>query len=129
MLHNFTKRRRWLVVLLSVLIVVALILAGRRMNATKVGGQGAAEPFRIAGNFYYVGATDVAAYLITGPEGHVVLLDLRGIAYNVGARSILQGVFLQIARGQIVTVIGAAPSRPAEFVIFRIRQKVGPAPS
>jgi Bacteriophage tail sheath protein len=27
--------------------------------------------------------------------------------------------------GQVVTVIGAAPSRPAEFVIFRIRQKVG----
>ena len=43
------------------------------MNATKVGGQGPAEPFRIAGNFYYVGATDAAAFLITGPEGHVVL--------------------------------------------------------
>jgi uncharacterized protein len=27
--------------------------------------------------------------------------------------------------GQVVTVIGVAPSRPAEFVIFRIRQKVG----
>jgi phage tail sheath protein FI len=27
--------------------------------------------------------------------------------------------------GQVVTIIGAAPSRPAEFVIFRIRQKVG----
>ena len=43
------------------------------MNATKVGGQEPAEPFRIAGNFYYVGANDVAAFLITGPEGHVVL--------------------------------------------------------
>jgi phage tail sheath protein FI len=27
--------------------------------------------------------------------------------------------------GQVVTIIGAAPSRPAEFVIFRIRQAVG----
>ncbi|MGJ4951497.1 phage tail sheath family protein [Bradyrhizobium sp. HKCCYLS20291] len=27
--------------------------------------------------------------------------------------------------GQVVTVIGVAPSRPAEFVIFRIRQSVG----
>lgn len=27
--------------------------------------------------------------------------------------------------GQVVTIIGAAPSRPAEFVIFRIKQKVG----
>ena len=38
-----------------------------------MGGQQAAEPFRIAGNFYYVGANDVAAFLITGPEGHVVI--------------------------------------------------------
>ena len=34
---------------------------------------GPAEPFRIAGNFYYVGANDVSAFLITGPEGHVVI--------------------------------------------------------
>jgi metallo-beta-lactamase class B len=50
-----------------------LVLLGQRMNANKIGGQGPAEPFRIAGNFYYVGATDVSAFLITGPEGHVVL--------------------------------------------------------
>ena len=31
-----------------------------------------AEPFRIAGNFYYVDANDVSAFLITGPAGHVV---------------------------------------------------------
>ena len=36
-------------------------------------GQGPAEPFRIAGNLYYVGATDAAAFLITGPKGHIVL--------------------------------------------------------
>ena len=29
--------------------------------------------------------------------------------------------------GQVVTMIGVAPSRPAEFVIFRIQQKVGGA--
>jgi metallo-beta-lactamase class B len=52
---------------------VVLVVVGRRLNATKVGGQGPAEPFRIAGNFYYVGATDVSAFLVTGPEGHVVL--------------------------------------------------------
>jgi metallo-beta-lactamase class B len=72
MLHNFTHRRR-LAVLLAALSVVALVLLGRWGNATKVGGQQPAEPFRIAGNFYYVGANDVAAFLITGPEGHVVL--------------------------------------------------------
>jgi metallo-beta-lactamase class B len=72
MLRSITKRRR-LAALLAVLSVLALILVGRWLNATKVGGQQPAEPFRIAGNFYYVGATDVAAFLITGPEGHVVL--------------------------------------------------------
>jgi metallo-beta-lactamase class B len=36
-------------------------------------GQQAAEPFRIAGNFYYVGASDVTSFLITGPEGHVLI--------------------------------------------------------
>ena len=39
----------------------------------KIGGQQPAEPFRIAGNFYYVGASDIAAFLITGPDGHVLL--------------------------------------------------------
>jgi metallo-beta-lactamase class B len=70
-LDNFTSRRR--LVILALTSAVALVLVGRWLNATKVGGQGPAEPFRIAGNFYYVGATDVAAFLITGPEGHVVL--------------------------------------------------------
>lgn len=31
------------------------------------------EPFRIAGNLYYVGAVDMAAYLLTGPAGHVLI--------------------------------------------------------
>ena len=44
---------------------------GRWLNVRKRGGQGR-EPFRIAGN-YYVGATDPRLFLITGPEGHIVL--------------------------------------------------------
>ncbi|MFB3778644.1 MAG: subclass B3 metallo-beta-lactamase [Bryobacteraceae bacterium] len=31
------------------------------------------EPFRIAGNIFYVGASDVSAFLITTPEGHILL--------------------------------------------------------
>ncbi len=31
------------------------------------------EPFRIIGNLYYVGASDVASFLITTPEGHVLI--------------------------------------------------------
>jgi metallo-beta-lactamase class B len=63
--------RRWLFILAG--LAVALLFLGRWLNATKIGGQQPVEPFRIAGNFYYVGANDVAAFLITGPQGHVVL--------------------------------------------------------
>ena len=73
-MFRHSTRRRWRVGL-AVLgaLALALVLVGRWLNATKIGGQQPAEPFRIAGNFYYVGANDVAAFLITGPEGHVVL--------------------------------------------------------
>ena len=58
---------------LGLLLLLTLIFVGRWLNANKVGGQGFAEPFRIAGNFYYVGANDVASFLIAGPEGHVLI--------------------------------------------------------
>jgi metallo-beta-lactamase class B len=31
------------------------------------------DPFLIAGNLYYVGASDITSYLFTTPEGHIVL--------------------------------------------------------
>src|SRR5881409_2880942 len=31
------------------------------------------EPFRIIRNIYYVGASDVTAYLIATPKGHILL--------------------------------------------------------
>ncbi len=31
------------------------------------------EPFRIAGNLYYVGTYDLTSYLITTPEGHILI--------------------------------------------------------
>lgn len=71
-MRHFSKRYR-LIVLLVLASVLALVLVGRRLNATKRGGQEPAEPFRIAGNFYYVGANDVSAFLITGPAGHIVI--------------------------------------------------------
>ncbi|HEX8273955.1 MAG TPA: subclass B3 metallo-beta-lactamase [Longimicrobiaceae bacterium] len=66
-------RRRVLPVLLG-LAAVAVVLLGREWKASSDrGGQKPAEPFRIAGNLYYVGANDVAAFLVTGPQGHVLL--------------------------------------------------------
>jgi metallo-beta-lactamase class B len=53
---------------------ILVVILGRIWKATvDRSGPGPAEPFRIAGNFYYVGADAVSAFLITGPEGHVVL--------------------------------------------------------
>ena len=63
-----------MLIVLAVLSALALVPVGRWLNATNRGGQEPAEPFRIAGNFYYVGANDVAAFLIDRAEGHVVLM-------------------------------------------------------
>jgi len=60
-------------VLLAVAAVAAAVLFVQWRRATIRGGQLPAEPFRIAGNLYYVGANDVAAFLITSPDGHVLI--------------------------------------------------------
>lgn len=66
------RRFGWLIVLgLSVLASGTLI--ARWKAAIDAGGQLSAEPFRIAGNLYYVGANDVASYLLTDSAGHVLI--------------------------------------------------------
>jgi len=70
---RFARPRTWLALGALASVLLVLVLVGQRLNAAKVGGQQPVEPFRIAGNFYYVGANDVSAFLITGPEGHIVL--------------------------------------------------------
>ena len=67
------RKRIWLLILLGVAAVPGVVLFGKWREASNRGGQQPAEPFRIAGNFYYVGANDVAAFLLTGPEGHVLI--------------------------------------------------------
>ena len=66
-------KRRWFLVI--VLLVSPFAVKGFRAwrLASINGGQKFAEPFRIAGNMYYVGANDVASFLITGPQGHVLI--------------------------------------------------------
>ena len=88
-MHSVITRRRLVTVAVVAAIgLVALVFLGRWGNARKVGGQQPAEPFRIAGNFYYVGASDVAAFLITGPEGHVVL----DAGYPTTARMVMASI-------------------------------------
>jgi metallo-beta-lactamase class B len=65
------RRRR--TALLALLAALAVVGFRRWREAGNQGGQLPAEPFRIAGNFYYVGANDVAAFLLTGPAGHVLI--------------------------------------------------------
>ena len=67
------KSRRWLLVLLGLVMALAVFLGIKWREGTDNGGQKPAEPFRIAGNLYYVGANDIASFLITGPEGHVLI--------------------------------------------------------
>lgn len=58
----------------AALVLTALVVAFPAWRrASHQGGQQPAEPFRIAGNLWYVGANDVAAFLVTGPEGHVLI--------------------------------------------------------
>ena len=70
------RRLSWPIVVLIVLVVIAPV-AGVGFTkwhaAVERGGQQPADPFRIAGNLYYVGASDVASFLITSPEGHVLI--------------------------------------------------------
>ena len=68
------RTKREVLAFVLVLAVIAVVILGRMWkSAVDRSGAGPAEPFRIADNFYYVGADAVSAFLITGPEGHVVL--------------------------------------------------------
>jgi metallo-beta-lactamase class B len=62
-----------LILLIGLAAILLPILFRAWKGAAERGGQQPAEPFHIAGNFYYVGANDVSVFLITGPEGHVLL--------------------------------------------------------
>jgi len=70
---HLSNKRRWLFVLLGLVAALAVFLFIKWREAGMRGGQLFAEPFRMAGNLYYVGANDVAAFLIAGPEGHVLI--------------------------------------------------------
>ncbi len=48
------------------------------------------EPFRIAGNFYFVGTQDLGCYLITTPNGHVLI--------NTGVASSFQTITKNISK-------------------------------
>jgi len=63
-----------LVFLSSVMVWAQTSPLSPEQRATFHGRQSeAVEPFRIVGNIYYVGARNIASYLITTPEGHIMI--------------------------------------------------------
>lgn len=102
-LRHLTKRRVLMLVFGLAAVGGVFVL---RTWAANGSGQQPAEPFRIAGNFYYVGANDVTSFLITG---------LVAIGWMVAAlhRRRLPG---------IVIVFAATLLIPATFQALEIRR-------
>src|ERR1044071_2913120 len=50
----------------------ALLLLAPSLSPQPAGNP-PVEPFRIAGNLYYLGGSDVTSFLITTPSGHIVI--------------------------------------------------------
>lgn len=68
----FRFKRRWMVFLGGVALIVASLFILWQSAITK-NRQVPIGPFRIAGNLYYVGTTNVSSFLLTGPEGYVLI--------------------------------------------------------
>lgn len=53
--------------------VTLALMAAMQWTAANAEWNRPVAPFRIAGNLYYVGAAEVSSFLLTSPEGHVLL--------------------------------------------------------
>jgi metallo-beta-lactamase class B len=53
-------------------LLLACVLAARAESYTAKWAQ-PQEPYRIAGNIYYVGSNDLACFLIATPQGHILI--------------------------------------------------------
>ena len=62
------------------------------------------EPFRIAGNLYYVGTYDLACYLITTPKGHILInTGLASSASAIKANIVALGFQVSDVRILLIT--------------------------
>jgi len=57
----------------AILVIVFASFSYGQLSETERSWNQPVEPFKIAGNIYYVGASDVTSYLITTPKGHILL--------------------------------------------------------
>lgn len=60
------------IAILAVVLFFLSSIAGQKTEEERSWNQPVA-PFKIAGNIYYVGASDVTSYLITTPKGHILI--------------------------------------------------------
>ena len=67
------NRKRWLALAVALFSCVVVFLFTKWKTASDNGGQRPATPFNIAGNLYYVGTQDVTSFLITSPQGHILI--------------------------------------------------------
>jgi metallo-beta-lactamase class B len=58
---------------LALLLSLLPTLAAAQADETSRSWNQPVEPFRIAGNLYYVGASDITSFLITTPQGHILI--------------------------------------------------------
>ena len=63
------------ILLVSVLLFTSYALPAQKVKEPKTTREWAApyQPFRIAGNLYYVGTYDLACYLIATPQGNILI--------------------------------------------------------
>jgi metallo-beta-lactamase class B len=67
-----SKRYRVTIVLLATLLAV-MVFTGNAVAQNDPSWTEPFPPFRIAGNLYYVGSKGLANYLITTPQGHILI--------------------------------------------------------
>jgi metallo-beta-lactamase class B len=73
--QNVTRNReryRVTTVVLGTLLAV-MVFAGRVVAQNDPSWTESFPPFHIAGNLYYVGSKGLANYLITTPQGHILI--------------------------------------------------------
>src|ERR1700720_2239486 len=73
--RTMNRRERWRgawVVLAGSLAAVFTVTSAARAQVNPDWTE-PFPPFRVAGNLYYVGSKDLASYLITTPQGHILI--------------------------------------------------------
>ena len=54
------------------------------------------EPFRVAGNLYYVGATGLSAFLLTGSEGQLLSAGIARLGFDLAEHRVDDGATIRL---------------------------------